>query len=317
MAIPNLGSLVEVDLREAWNHEAHSFTPWLAEHLDQLANKIGIPLELEGQEVPVENFSADLLARNPQDDTLVLIENQLESSDHNHLGQIMTYLAGLEAHTIVWIAADFREPHLSALQWLNENTGESFAFFAVKVKAVRIGDSPIAAVFDVIIRPNHWERKLQAIAKETRQISNIGQFRKEFWTYYVSRFPDEQAWGKADAASSRWRVLDDIGLVITIYLAQKEVGIFIRGLRGVEGAEVYQQLTPHLDRLETEIGVPLGAPDHGHYCVSTFKCQSRDQSQWEQPTTWLHSTADAYEAILKDIFSASDNPPLPRPGGDF
>lgn len=304
MVIPNLGSLVEVDLREAWNHEAHSFTPWLAEHLDELANKIGIPLELEGQEVPVEKFAADILARNPQDDTLVLIENQLESSDHQHLGQIMTYLAGLEAHTIVWIAADFREPHLSALQWLNENTGESFAFFAVKVKAVRIGDSPIAAVFDVITRPNHWERKLQAIAKETRQISNIGQFRKEFWTYYVNRFPDEQAWGKADAASSRWRVLDDIGLVITIYLAQKEVGIFIRGLRGVESAEVYEQLTPHLGRLETEIGVPLGAPNGRHYCVSTFKCQSRDQSQWEQPTTWLHSTADAYEAILKDIFSA-------------
>jgi hypothetical protein len=125
-----------------------SFTPWLPAHLDELAYKIGIPLELEGVEMPVETFSADILARNPQDDTLVLIENQLEGSDHTHLGQIMTYLAGLEAHTIVWIAADFREPHLSTLKWLNENTSESFAFFAVNVKAVRIEDSLIAALLN-------------------------------------------------------------------------------------------------------------------------------------------------------------------------
>lgn len=116
MTIPSLGSLVEVNLRKAWNHEAHSFTPWLAAHLDELAAKIGIPLELEGQEVAVETFSADILARNAQDGSLVLIENQLEGSDHIHLGQIMTYLAGLNAHTVVWIAATFREPHLSVLK---------------------------------------------------------------------------------------------------------------------------------------------------------------------------------------------------------
>ncbi|MCW6036680.1 hypothetical protein K4A83_10455 [Spirulina subsalsa FACHB-351] len=310
MVIPNLGSLVEVELRDAWNHEAHSFTPWLAEHLHELAKQIGIPLELEGQEVPVAEFSADILARNPQDDTLVLIENQLEGSDHLHLGQIMTYLAGLEAHTIVWIAADFREPHISALNWLNENTGESFAFFAVKVKAVRIGDSPIAPVFEVITRPNHWERKLHAIAQETRNISKIGQFRQEFWTYYVNRFPTEQAWGDANAASSRWRVFDDIGLVVTVYLAREEVGVFIRGLRGIEGAEVYARLMPYCDRLQAETGVSPGSSNRGHhYFVKTLKCQYHDQSQWERLTDWLHSTANTYEALLKNIFGEESNAP--------
>lgn len=302
MAIPELGTLLEVDLRQAWNHEALSFTPWLAEHLDKLADKIGIPLELEGQEVPVETFSADILARNLQDDTLVLIENQLAGSDHKHLGQIMTYLAGLEAHTVVWIAADFREPHISALKWLNEHTDESFAFFALQVKAVRIGDSAIAPIFEVMARPNNWERKLHAIAQETRQMSNIGQFRKEFWTYYVNRFPDEQARGHADAASSRWRMLDGIGLVVTVYLAQGEVGVFIRGLRGVASVEVFEHLSPHLEQIQVATDVEPGLPNRGHYFVSTLKANSADKSQWERLSDWLYTTANSYEALLREIF---------------
>ena len=102
MTIPELGNLEQVDLRQAWPHEARSFTPWLSENLEILSSVIGIPLELEGQEVAVEQFSADILARNPRDDSRVLIENQLEQSDHGHIGQIMTYLAGLDVNTVIW-----------------------------------------------------------------------------------------------------------------------------------------------------------------------------------------------------------------------
>ncbi|PZO45829.1 MAG: hypothetical protein DCF17_00325 [Shackletoniella antarctica] len=303
MAIPELGTLIEVNLREAWIHEAHSFTPWLALHLDALAHKLGISLELEGQEVPVDSFSADILARNPIDDSLVLIENQLAGSDHTHLGQIMTYLAGLDAHTVVWVAADFREAHLSALKWLNENTGDAFSFFAVKVKAVRIGSSPIAPVFEVMARPNNWERQLHAIAQETRQMSSMGLFRKEFWTHYVNRFPDELARYQADAASSRWRSLDGLDLVVTVYLAQKSVGVFIRGRRGMANADVFALLAPHSDRLRSLTGAELGNPEAGHYfSLSSFKCISADRTQWNGMSDWLHNTADAYEAALRDIF---------------
>ncbi|MEZ5733869.1 MAG: hypothetical protein R3D97_16250 [Paracoccaceae bacterium] len=102
------GRLVDLPLREAWKHEAIEFTPWLAENIDHLSDAIGIPLELTGTEVRVETFAADILARNQNDDSLVLIENQLEEGDHNHLGQIMTYLAGLDAQTVVWIAPRVR-----------------------------------------------------------------------------------------------------------------------------------------------------------------------------------------------------------------
>lgn len=302
MTLPELGTLVEVNLREAWHHEAHSFTPWLAEHLDSLAKVIDIPLELKGREVAVETFSADILARNPIDDSLVLIENQLEGTDHSHLGQIMTYLAGLGAHTVVWIAADFREPHLSALKWLNENTVEPFAFFAVKVRAVRIGDSPIAPIFEVVGKPNHWERQLQTIAKRTGTLSTLGQFRKNFWTHYVNRFPDELEWYPADATNARWRTFEDYELVVASYLTKNGVGVYIRGLRGVEPLDYYDILAPHADRLTTLLGV--GIEERGYsYLFTNFKeGDTSDPQNWDALADWLHSAADSYEAALQEIF---------------
>ncbi|WP_127600241.1 hypothetical protein [Nitratireductor alexandrii] len=104
MSDVTFGRLTDLLPREAWRHEALSFTPWLAANIDQLAEVVGIPLEITGTEIAVEAFAADILARNPSDGTVVLIENQLEQTDHTHLGQIMTYLAGLEAHTVIWVA---------------------------------------------------------------------------------------------------------------------------------------------------------------------------------------------------------------------
>ncbi len=302
MNIPILGTLVDVDLREAWHHEAHSFTPWLAEHLKSLSEVLGIPLELEGQEVPVETFSADILARNSLDDTLVLIENQLEGSDHTHLGQIMTYLAGLDAHTVVWVAADFREAHLSALKWLNEHTDDSFAFFAVKVKAVRIGDSPIAPMFEVLARPNNWERQLQAIAKETRQMSSRGQIRKEFWSYYLNRFPDHQQHGVAGGGSNRWHVFEDMGLVISIYFAVDRVGVFLRGLRGVTPQETYELLAPHAEQLAALTGKDVRGSDAAYRCVSYQEFDTSNRELWDEMSDWLYSTAQVYESALHEIF---------------
>ena len=99
------GRLEPVDLRTAWRHEALNFTPWLAENLDRLSQAVGIEMSLEDTEVQIDRFSADILARNAQDDSLVLIENQLEWSDHTHLGQILTYLAGLQAQSVIWVAS--------------------------------------------------------------------------------------------------------------------------------------------------------------------------------------------------------------------
>ncbi len=141
----NLGRLEKVDLRNIWLSEATHFTPWLAreENLAVLSETIGIDLELEAQEKAVGPFRADILCKNINSGNRVLIENQLERTDHVHLGQLLTYASGLEAATIVWVAARFTEEHRAALDWLNRITGEDFHFFWHRSGTVadrRIGD---------------------------------------------------------------------------------------------------------------------------------------------------------------------------------
>ena len=219
------GSLESIPLREAWPNEARDFTPWLAENLELLTEAIGLQLELTDVEVSVDEFSADILAHNPREDTAVLIENQLESSDHSHLGQILTYLAGLQAKTVIWIARDFSEAHLSAVRWLNENTDTQYAFFAVQVRAVRIGKSPIAPVLEIREQPSSWDRQLRQLSQESE--SELGQFRREFWEYYAERYPNDFPWRPGYRGSNVWHPVDGADLRISQYLAPsvQEVGV--------------------------------------------------------------------------------------------
>lgn len=300
MTIPQLGTLIQVSPREAWSHEAHSFTPWLAEHLDILAEVIGIPLEFTGREVAVEQFSADILARNPQDDSVVLIENQLEGTDHGHLGQIMTYLAGLNAQTVIWIARDFQEAHLSAVNWLNEHTVEPFAFFAVRVKVVRIGNSPLAPVFEVLSRPSGWDRRLQVVAQEQAP-SNLGQFRRDFWAHFLERFPGDVIDGQAGGYSNRWRTIPHLDLVISYYVAQNSVGIFIRGRRGARSEDVYTILEPFASRLAELTGAGFGTPNGTYFFGVSYAADTSDRARWDELTDWLHEKLTLYTSALQEV----------------
>ncbi len=147
----NFGRLERVELREGWITEAQHFTPWLAgeQNLSLLGEALGIELELEAQERSVGPFRADILCKDSADGTWVLIENQLERTDHTHLGQLITYAAGLEAVTIVWIAAKFADEHRAACHWLNERTSEDVRVFALEVELWRIGNSAPAPKFNV------------------------------------------------------------------------------------------------------------------------------------------------------------------------
>jgi hypothetical protein len=169
MTILNLGRLSSVPVRSVWTDEARDFTPWLAEaeNLSLLGEAIGLMLELEARERRVGPFAADILARDVARDRWVLVENQLEATDHRHLGQLLTYAAGLEAMTVVWVAPEIREEHRAAIDWLNHITSEGFDFFAIQVEAFRIGDSACAPRFSVIAKPNDWSRKLGAARRES------------------------------------------------------------------------------------------------------------------------------------------------------
>lgn len=161
---PVLGRLTPVPPREVWAHEALNFTPWLLANQDVLGEALGMDLELVTAEHPVGGFSLDLLGHDRATGDTVIVENQLEITDHIHLGQILTYAGGTDPKNIVWIAAAFREEHRAALDWLNTHTDEDTRFFGVEVRVVRIGDSEPAPMLRVVAQPNDWGKQVKRAA---------------------------------------------------------------------------------------------------------------------------------------------------------
>ena len=181
----NLSKIELIPLHDCWDNEATDFTPWLAqeENIALLADEIGISeLEVIAQEEPVGPFRADILCKDSSNDHYVLIENQLEKTDHNHLGQILTYASGLDAVTIIWIAEKFTEEHRAAIDWLNRITDDDFNFFGIEIQLLKIGkDGAVAPRFNVIAKPNNWSRNV----RNSTQAYTIGQIAKyEFWSAF-------------------------------------------------------------------------------------------------------------------------------------
>jgi len=170
--IPKLGKLVSLPITDVFANEPQSFTPWLAqeENLSFLAEALQLgEVELEDTEVPVGNFRLDILARG-RDGAAVVIENQFGSTDHKHLGQLLTYLAGQEGPAnVIWIAARVNEEHRAAIDWLNAHTSSDFNFFAVEVEVLRIGESEPAPWFNVVAKPNSWSRNAKAAVRQASE----------------------------------------------------------------------------------------------------------------------------------------------------
>ena len=151
-------TIQKVDPRTIWNHEAHHFTPWLAENIQQLGDAIGIDLELTEREADVGDFSLDLLAIDLSRNAPVIIENQLSTTDHDHLGKLITYASGFDAEVVIWVSTAIREEHRQALDWLNQRSDSKTDFFAVVVEIIQIGDSKPALQFRVVVSPNEWQK---------------------------------------------------------------------------------------------------------------------------------------------------------------
>ena len=294
------GELTRVAVSEVWPHEAHHFTPWLADNLDRLAKAIGIPLELEDTEVAVEGYSADITATNRDNGHRVLIENQYGRTDHQHLGQILTYLAGLEAQTVVWISEEFTEPHLSAIRWLNEHTAEPFSFLAVRLSLVRITDSPIAPRFEVVEHPNSWDRMVRA-SPHTGELSETGAFRREFWTYHSERYPEDVP--QAYATSNVWVYVPEADFNISLMLARRRVGLFLRGSQGERAESVYERALPYEAGFRSHFDWPEDEPIWN--CFETLNIDTHDRSNWPQMVDWLHQRLEIYLGILKQDAPAS------------
>jgi hypothetical protein len=176
--VKELGQLKRLSPKEVWKHEATEFTPWLRDNMSLLADTLGIEVDLVEREVPVGDFAADLVAKDLNSDRWVVIENQLDPTDHKHLGQVLTYAANRKAGVVVWISPEFRDEHRQALEWLNDVTGEDIDFFGLQLELLQIDDSPAAPNFSVVARPSAWQKE----ARKRGQITPKQQAYHDFFS---------------------------------------------------------------------------------------------------------------------------------------
>ncbi len=309
-----LGQLIRIDLREAWANEAGDFTPWLAEetNIQLLSNTIGIDLEVEAQEKNVGPFRADILCKNTADDTWVLIENQLERTDHTHLGQLMTYAAGLQTVTIVWVASRFTDEHRAALDWLNEVTEERILFFGLEVEIWRIGDSAMAPKFNVVSSPNDWSRSVSGAARviQDGDLSESQQRYLEFWTFFGKQIetrnsslrvpkPNSDQWKNFSIGRSQFSVT-------TIVSARDEwIGVQLT-MRGNDAGKHFMQLEMRRREIEELLEEPLDwreLPIRKESNVRSVRhgMDLKDRDQWLGISNWLIDKTERFIAEFRPI----------------
>src|SRR5574344_966421 len=179
-----LGRLKEVDIRELWAHEQYNFSNWLAKekNIELLNETVGLTLTDIDKEVYVGSYRCDLVAVDETTGVKIIIENQLDSTDHDHLGKVITYASGLDANVIIWIVKEAREEHKSAIEWLNNNMAKEISFFLLEIKAYRIGDSLPAPMFKVVEKPNDFIKSNKSV--KDGDLSKTQAERLNFWTEF-------------------------------------------------------------------------------------------------------------------------------------
>lgn len=200
MSAQDLGRLQQVNLRSIWAHEAHDFTQWMLSNADVLCEVLGMQLELTAAEHKVGGFSLDLIGQDLTTGETVIVENQLEQTDHAHLGQLLTYAGGTDPTTIVWCAPSFREEHRAALDWLNDRTDEGSRFFGVEVAAVRIDGSRPAPLFSLVAKPNDWAKQVHR--QKDSALTGKGAAYSAFWADLLQRIRTEHPGWTASTGGS-------------------------------------------------------------------------------------------------------------------
>lgn len=309
------GRLEQVPLRDAWVSEPHGFTPWLArdENLALLSEALEMDLVVEDVERHVGSFRADILCRDQSDDHvddhLVLVENQLERTDHTHLGQLLTYAAGLQTVTIVWIAAQFNEQHRAALDWLNEITDERFRFFGLEVELWRIGDSQVAPRFNIISRPNDWSKSRSALSNPSarNETTNLRQAQIGFWSELATHL--EQGNSRLKARTPRAQHWFPMAMGRSGYSLQ---ALFVVQKRKI-GVELYfsgaaaHRAFDAIEADKSEINAVLGfdlewikAKKEARIALYKSIDDPLDQARWPEWIDWLAIKLAEFDGVFRD-----------------
>jgi len=309
----NLGRLEKItDLREVWKTEAQDFTPWLAneENLALLGETIHMDLELEAVEKYVGPFRADILCRNTDDNSHVLVENQVERTDHTHLGQLMTYAAGLDTVSIVWIAREFTDEHRAALDWLNEITGDKFNFFGLEIELWRIGDSAIAPKFNIVSKPNDWTKGKAANAGSLSadNLTPIQQLKYDYWASFSSfiknsdtklhaKKPKCKHWASYGIGSSK------AGSSALLNTQQGIISISLKIYASEDRLAVFNLLHQNREEIEKEMGCELEwdeKPDKKSSNVYARNPQMNptDRDSWPKQHAWMLEHLEKFRKVF-------------------
>jgi hypothetical protein len=302
-----LGKLKKIDLRNAWKHEALDFTNWLAqdENLSILSDEIGIGIKLVQTEAKVGNFNVDILAEEENSGRKIIIENQLESTNHDHLGKIITYASGHDAEIILWIVKEVREEHRQAIDWLNDHTDEKVNIFAIKLELWQIDDSNFAPKFQVISRPNDWAK---AIKKSTGQseLTDTKIMQLEFWNKFKEYSEEKgtklrfrkaypQHWFDISVGSS------DAHISLTI---NTQNNLLACELYISDSKELFQSLIQNKEKIETDLGVELEWMGLEGKKASRIKLSKEgdlnNQENWNEYFEWFKLQAENFQRVFSE-----------------
>lgn len=307
----SLGKLERIPLRKAWAHEAGEFTPWLAQadNLQLLAESLGLnELELVGTEHPVGDFKVDILCSD--DGGKVIIENQLEKTNHTHLGQILTYAAGVGARKVIWLAESFRTEHVAALEFLNQHTTEELDFFAIEIELWRIGDSPMAPSFNIVVRPNDWAKTGQQNAKAAAVTTPTKQRQLKFWMGWQTWLQEKSSGIKPHKPGPQhWTNItlgrSGIHLAATVNSRESRLGMEVY-IDHQNSKAMFNQLKMHQAIIDQAVGGDLDwqeLPD-AHACrILKIRANSplEDEAQWPAYFAWLEETAKQLSEVLRPL----------------
>ena len=307
-----LGALKSVALRQVWPHEAHDFTQWLGrdENLALLCDELEISVENVRLEVASGRYNADIVAELSTSKKVVIIENQLETTDHKHLGQLLTYASAHDASVIIWNVSDYTEEHRQAIDWFNQHMPESISFFLVKVELWQIGDSLPAPKFNIICQPNNWAKTVvRASREEGAGPSDLKLMQQRFWNEFkewaqqhrpqsqlrLGRTPRPQHWYDISFGTSK------ANIALTSNSREQRIGCELYIHRD---ANFYQRLEADKLAIDQAFGNQLewqNLPDSTAFRIVKYHaCSPLEETQWPAYFAWLHDQAEVFQRTFRN-----------------
>jgi hypothetical protein len=310
--MPEFASLESQEVREYWEHEAQQFTPWLAgeiqvEDVSALEDALGLDLEIIEQEKSVGRYNVDILAEETDGNRNVIIENQLNPSDHDHLGKSLAYASGVDADIIVWVAPRFYDEHRDAMQWLNENSREGVDLFAIRLEVWKIGDSDPAVRLNPVAEPSEWKEKAQ---RSESELTGIKKLQEEFWTQFRDRIqerdtplsarkPNPQHWYNNPIGKTGF----ELAFILNSSDDELRTELIIR-----DNAEAFDQLVAEAEQVESEFERELmwhepektRAGKERSRIAATKSAEVTDKDQWDEYLEWIIEHGEQFHEVFYD-----------------